>query len=88
MRIDTTDFRKLANRDDQPIKGTTAWRRYGIVLDVPKGAHRIAFGVWLAGSGTVWMNRVEVESIDPAAPGNGIGIDPVRGAVNLDFLQR
>jgi hypothetical protein len=85
MRIDTSDFSKLANMEDQPIQGTTAWRRYGIVLDVPKGVHRIAFGVLLAGSGTIWMNRVEVEAIDPAAPGNGI--QPVRGPVNLDFEQ-
>jgi hypothetical protein len=32
------------------------------------------------------MNREEVESIDPAAPGSGI--QAVRGPVNLDFQQR
>jgi hypothetical protein len=86
MRIDTREFSKLANMEDQPVKGTTAWRRYGIVLDIPKDAHRISFGVLLAGSGTVWINQVAVDAMDIEHPDSAI--QPVRGPVNLDFQQR
>jgi len=51
MRVDGPDSgRHLAfdNMLDRPIKGTTDWTRYAVVLDVDKTAVAIAFGV-LAG---------------------------------------
>ena len=50
---------------DRPIKGTTAWQNYEVVLDVPRDATQIAFGVLLSKSGTVWLNSVKFENVDP-----------------------
>src|SRR5262249_47555318 len=36
------------NMMDRPIKGTTAWRSYEVVLDVPAEASGVAFGILLS----------------------------------------
>jgi DNA-binding winged helix-turn-helix (wHTH) protein len=55
----------LDNMQDRPIKGTTTWQNYEVVLDVPRDATQIAFGILLSKSGTVWLNSVKFESVDP-----------------------
>ena len=55
MRVDGPDSgRHLAfdNMLDRPIKGTTDWTRYAVVLDVDKTAVAIAFGVLAGGEGS------------------------------------
>ena len=53
MRVDkgaqSVAFDNMGNR---PIKGTTGWQDYEVVLDVPKDATGVAFGILLDGSGT------------------------------------
>ena len=49
------------NMQERPIKGTTDWTRYEIVLDVPEAAQRLAFGILLAGGGQVWMDDLKFE---------------------------
>src|ERR1017187_9937896 len=39
------------NMQDRAIKGTYAWKKYEIVLDVPANASMIAFGALLSGTG-------------------------------------
>jgi len=51
------------NMQDRPIKGTTDWTRYEIVLDVPEAAQRLAFGILLAGGGQVWMDDLKFEVV-------------------------
>ena len=51
------------NMQDRPIKGTTEWTRYEIVLDVPNEAQRLAFGVLLGGGGQVWMDDLKFEVV-------------------------
>jgi hypothetical protein len=53
------------NMQDRPIKGTTTWRNYEVVLDVPPDATKIAYGILLSQSGTVWLNGVKFESVGP-----------------------
>jgi RNA polymerase sigma factor (sigma-70 family) len=49
---------------DRPIKGTTRWQRYEVVLDVPReGAAQISFGVLLAGKGQVWVDDFAFEAV-------------------------
>ncbi|MCA9492492.1 MAG: hypothetical protein KC621_21310 [Myxococcales bacterium] len=45
------------NMQERPIRGTQDWTRHEIVLDVPTGATNIAFGILVAGKGTVWIDR-------------------------------
>ena len=48
------------NRYDRPIKGTTDWKEYSVVLDVPQNAHALAYGIFLTGTGTAWLNDVRL----------------------------
>ena len=56
------------NMQDRPIKGTTDWKKYEIVLDVPGNSHAIAFGVLLAGQGTVWLDDATFEVVQKDTP--------------------
>jgi hypothetical protein len=51
------------NMHDRPIKGTTGWQNYHVVLDVASDATDIYFGILLAGPGSVWLNSVNLEVV-------------------------
>jgi len=57
-------FLSFDNMRDRPIKGTTNWKKYEIVLDVPKGASNIAFGALLSNTGQIWLDNVNFEIVD------------------------
>lgn len=56
------------NMGDRPIKGTTGWQRYEVVLDVPDSAVDIAFGMLLNGPGEIWLNSADIESVSTSVP--------------------
>jgi hypothetical protein len=68
--------------DNGVIKGTTGWRNYSIVLDVPPGATGIYIGFLLAGTGAVWMNGDRVEVVGPEVPVTARSLGP-RPKLNL-----
>ena len=57
FRVDGKNKKVLAfdNMDDRPITGTTGWKKYSIVLDVPEDAQRLAYGIFVEGEGKAWM---------------------------------
>jgi hypothetical protein len=59
------------NMQDRPIKGTTDWQGYAVVLDVPQDATGIFFGVLLNGPGSVWMSDVKVDVVGTDVPTTG-----------------
>jgi hypothetical protein len=61
MRVDGDGSRPLAfdNMGNRPIKGTTDWKRYDIVLDVAGQATDVAFGILLTGRGASTSIRFE-----------------------------
>jgi hypothetical protein len=69
MRIDNGS-QQLAfdNMQDRSIKGTTDWKRYDVVLDVPQNATGIFFGVLLSGTGMVWLSDAKFEIVGPDVP--------------------
>lgn len=70
MRIDGVD-KMLAfyNMDDHPITGTTDWKRYEIVLDVPVGSTYINYGFLLSGGkGSGWADAFSLEAVDKNIP--------------------
>jgi hypothetical protein len=96
MRIDdsvhgTTGQPKMVGFDNmqgRPIKGTTAWQTYSVVLDVPESATGIAMGILLDGAGAVWLSGVKLETVGPevAVTGGAPGVRPLHdGPVNLGF---
>lgn len=66
MRVDGAAGTSLAfdNMGKRPIKGTTDWTRYEVVLDVAPSAKNLAFGLLLAGPGQSWLNDLQFEMVD------------------------
>jgi len=67
MRVDGNVVDKMLGFDNmstRPIKGTTDWQKYEIVLDVPETAVGIAYGVLMNGSGQTWMNGISFDVVD------------------------
>jgi hypothetical protein len=50
---------------DKPVKGTTGWTRYTIVLPIPAGTDAIEAGVMMRGKGSVWFDDAELEFVSP-----------------------
>jgi len=65
MRVEGADGKILAfdNMDDRPAKGTTGWRKYEIVLDVPEAAQHIALGALFEGKGQIWVDDLKLETV-------------------------
>lgn len=65
MRVDDSNGKVLAfdNMQNRPVRGTTAFQWYSVVLDVPADAARVTFGVLLHGPGAVFIREVVFESI-------------------------
>lgn len=60
LRIDAADnYLAMDNMDNRPIKGTTGWALYEIVMDVPDRAEYLVYGVFLAGGGRVDIDNVQ-----------------------------
>lgn len=70
MRVDGPEAKMLGfyNMGDKPVTGTTDWRRYDVVLDVPPEAVDIAFGYFLYGGGTVWARNFKLETVENDVP--------------------
>jgi len=65
MRIDG-EQRQLGFDDmsDRAVIGTTAWKMYSVVLDVPNDPKNIFFGVLLIGKGQTWSDALTFEVVD------------------------
>ena len=57
---------------DRSIKGTTDWKRYAIVLDVPANSTLISYGALLSGTGQVWFDNVAIEIVDTSVATTGV----------------
>jgi hypothetical protein len=71
MRVDGPQQGKILSFDnmaDRSIVGTTDWKKYEIVLDVPKEAATIVFGLLLPGKGTAWVDDLKLEKVAPDTP--------------------
>jgi len=86
LRIDgEPGYKALAfdNMQDRPIKGTTGWTKYEIVLNVSEDAKNIAFGALLDGPGKIWFDNIRFEVVNEPTGPKGTII--YREPLNLDF---
>jgi hypothetical protein len=69
MRVDRGQ-RAVAfdNMQNRPIKGSEGWTPHSIVLDVASDATAVAFGVLLAGKGSVWIDSLAFEVVGEGVP--------------------
>src|SRR5260370_11890408 len=64
MRVDKEkDSVAFDNMQGRPIKGTSGWQNYTVVLDVPQDATAIGLGILLSGTGAVWLSNLSVEVV-------------------------
>lgn len=65
MRVEGEDGKILAfdNMDERPATGTTSWKKYEIVLDVPEAAQHIALGAHFEGKGQIWVDDLKLEAV-------------------------
>jgi hypothetical protein len=90
MRIDGKDnptkplgFDNMMNRS---IKGTTDWKKYSVVLDVPSNSNLINIGILLAGKGEVWVSNLKFDIVDKSVPVTDLKENPSKSEPsNLDF---
>ena len=90
MRVDgkgSNQTLAFDNMQDRPIKGTTGWQRYEVVLNVPQGATGIALGILLDGPGQVWLNSLNIEVVGTDVPVTGRSANLPDGPRNLGFDQ-
>jgi hypothetical protein len=91
LRVDQANSKDALSFDnmlDRPVKGTTDWKKYEIVLDVPLNASNIAFGALLVGTGQLWFTNLNFEIVDSTIATTGRGIKeymPNKEPVNLKF---
>jgi hypothetical protein len=88
MRVDGgQEMVAFDNMQDRPIKGTTEWTKCVVVLDVPPSATAISLGILLNGSGTVWLNSVQIETVGLDVPVTGKQKAPSNAPMNLLFEE-
>ncbi len=66
IRVDQTEPKKMLafdNMDERPIKGTSDWTKYELVVDVPATASFISFGALLGGTGQIWFDDLQLEIV-------------------------
>ena len=85
-------FDNLARRTrgDESIKGTTDWKRYEIVLDVPPESYDTAIGVYLVGTGALWMADPKFEEVGLDVPVTSSDAQPAKlsAAPQLDLGKK
>ncbi len=61
----SVSFDNMVNR---PVKASTDWQKYDIVLDVPINASSISYGALVCGTGQIWFDNVQLEIVDKTVP--------------------
>ncbi|WP_413992187.1 hypothetical protein ACMDCR_08915 [Labrys okinawensis] len=90
MRVDGLKDALLGfdNMQQRPIKGTTDWTKYEVVLDVPQKSEQIAFGFLLAGRGQLWCTGLDLQAVSRGVPTTDLTPEMLSSdPVNLDFSQ-
>jgi hypothetical protein len=75
------------NMQDRPIKATTDWRQYEVVLDVPATADGVFYGILTSGTGQVWIDDAKLEIVPSTVATTGSSMKNERPAepINLNF---
>lgn len=87
MRVDREGGGSVSfdNMQDRPIKGTSDWTTYEVVLDVPPSSGTINFGLLLRGTGEVWLAGVGLDRVSTQVPVTDLRRLRPNTPQNLDF---
>jgi hypothetical protein len=72
------------NMNARAVRETRPWTRYEVVLDVPKDAVQVAFGILLAGGGYLWADDLSLTVVDEGVSTTDLGFPPEYEAVEVD----
>jgi len=89
LRVDQASPHKVLafdNMQSRAVKGTTDWKKYEIVLDVPAQATNIAYGALLDKTGQIWFDNLNFEVVDATEPITAKAQTP-EAPVNLNFEE-
>lgn len=83
------------NLSARPLAKNADWQKVSTVLDVPDKASSITLGLYLRGSGEVWISKLNIAEAAPGAKSTGVAWNPKQYSifknelktkpVNLDF---
>jgi hypothetical protein len=87
MRIDDVDRPGAAfdNMQSRPLKGTTEWTPYSVVLDVSSNAQGVYFGTLMSGKGQLWVTDWRLESVGTEVATTGVNSQG--GPANLSLSR-
>jgi hypothetical protein len=69
MRVDGANrMLAISNMQDRPVKGTTDWTKYDVVLDIPEDSVDIAFGPWIQETGRISFDDFQFEVVGSDVP--------------------
>ena len=88
FRVDGPNKKRSLSFDnmyDRPVTGTTGWKKYEIVLDVPDSATQLAYGALISGTGQIWFENLEFEVVSESIPQTGRKRDEPQ---NLNFDEK
>jgi hypothetical protein len=73
MRVDDVDKpgASFDNMQRRPVKGTTEWTPYAVVLDASTKAQGVFFGFLLSGRGQLWISDLRFEVVGTDVPLTG-----------------
>jgi serine/threonine protein kinase len=89
MSIDGIDGRlAFDGMKNRLVRGTTDWRRYEIVLDVPEESTALSFGLLLIGGsrGKAWIDDVTLEMVSNDEPVTEAEYAPARNVPKIPAL--
>jgi len=75
LRIDRRGGTKgpFDNMQNRPIAGTTKWKQYDVVLDVPSDAVTVNFGILFSGRGQAWFDGASLKTVAKTQATTGVG---------------
>jgi len=56
------------NMENRPVKGTTDWQRYEVVVDIAPEAQDLCLGALITGTGKVWISHPTLEVVNTSVP--------------------
>lgn len=73
------------NMDDRAVTGTTEWKQYAVVLDVPAEAVNLYFRTLVQGAGNVWADDFKLEIVGTdAASTNKMTAEEMKNECNCN----
>jgi hypothetical protein len=75
LRADARSVMRLDNMADRALGESKEWRRIESVMDVPADAFALAFGVFVRGPGTVWLDHFMLEVVSSDVPTTKLALE-------------